>query len=211
MKPSFKTTTLIAAIGLGIYTCYLVVLHVVRAYSVSPDQFDIVRDICLRVGMDCVLIAILIAGIALIQHRPLSHVSKLFRIYTIVMASLMLVVVIGYSICSPGIYISGVLYFYPAFVLRVVFLLLGIIWLVMLSRQEATERTSSSFRIVICCGIIALCVPMLLEIISGISLLSSGKLLFLHSSCIRSWVRYFVPTIVLCWYSLDLYRQEKNR
>ncbi len=209
MTFSFKTTTLIAAGGMSVYTCYLVILRVVHALYSCPYHFDLARDICERIGMDTVLIAMLIAGIALLQYRPLNRVSKTFRIYTIVLASLLLLTILICSIPVLGIRISGVRFFFPDFGWRIVFLFMGIIWLVMLSRQEASERTSVSFRNVLYCGIIALCVPMFIEIISGVSLLCSGKILFLYSSCICSWIRYFVPTIILCWYSIALYRASK--
>lgn len=205
MKSSFKTLTTISAIGLSIYTCFLVVLRVIHILDDCPYQFNLVQDICQRIGMDIVLVALLIAGIALLQYRPLSHTSKSFRVYTIVLALLLFVTAIIYAIPFMSIYINGMHFFYPNFVWRIVLLIMSIIWLVLLSRQEATERTSLPFRIVICCGIIALCIPILLEIISGVSLLCSGKILFLHSSCIRSWVRYFVPTVILCWYSMAFY------
>lgn len=205
MNSSFKPLTTISAIGLSIYTCFLVVLRVIHILDDCPYQFNLVQDICQRIGMDIVLIALLIAGIALLQYCPLSRTSKSFRIYTIVLALLLFATAIICAIPFTSIYINGVHFFYPNFVWRIVLLILSIIWMVMLSRQEATERTSLSFRIVICCGMIALCIPMLLEIISGVSLLCSGKILFLHSSCIRSWVRYFVPTVILCWYSMAFY------
>ena len=208
MKPSFKTTTLIAAIGMSIYTIYIVIHYAIHILYYSPYHFDLVQDICQRIGMDTVLIAMLIAGLALLQYRPLSHTSKSFRIYTLVLASLLLLTALICSIPILGVYINGARYFYADVEWRIIFLIMGIVWLIMLSRQEASERPSIPFRFIICCGIIVLCIPMLLEIISGISLLCSGKILFLHSSCIFSWVRHFVPTIILCWYSIEFYLQS---
>lgn len=208
MKISFKTTTLIAAIGMSIYTIYIVINYVMHILYYCPYHFDLVQDICQRISMDTVLISMLIAGIALLQYRPLSRTSKSFRIYTLVLASLLFLAALVCSIPILGVYINGARFFFPDFEWRIIFLIMGIVWLIMISRQEASERPSVPFRIVICCGMIALCIPMLLELISGISLLCSGKILFLHSSCIFSWIRHFVPTIILCWYSMEFYLQS---
>lgn len=208
MKLSFKTTTLIAAIGMSIYTIYIVIRYAIHILYYCPYHFDLVEDICQRIVTDSILIAMIIAGIALLQYRPLSHTSRSFRIYTIVLATLLFLTALLCSIPFLGVYINGARFFVPDVEWRIIFLIMGIVWLVMLSRQEVTERPSISFRFIIYCGMIVLCIPMLLEMISGISLLCSGKILFLHSSCIRSWVRHFVPTIILCWYSMEFYIQS---
>jgi hypothetical protein len=32
----------------------------------------------------------------------------------------------------------------------------------------------------------------------------------LRSTCVSTWVKYIVPTILLSWYSVALYRTSKN-
>ena len=46
MKISFKTTTLIAAIGMIVYTIYVVTRYVIHQLSVVRYNFDLWEDIC---------------------------------------------------------------------------------------------------------------------------------------------------------------------
>ena len=206
MKTSFKTTILIAAICEWFYAAFIIIQHVVRAILHHPYQYDLLQDIFLRMVCNAMLAAIIIACIALYKFRPLS-VSKSFRILTYILTALLVLAFMNApfnSMCRLGI-----LYFWPPFELRVIIMILGGIWFWYLSKQEATAATPLSFKSALVCGIIIAAIPMICEVASGISLLFSGHILYLHSSGIWSWVRYIVPTILLCWYSIVLIKQRR--
>ena len=48
MTSSFKTTTLIAAIGMMVYTIYVITRYVIHQLSVVRYNFDLWEDICAK-------------------------------------------------------------------------------------------------------------------------------------------------------------------
>jgi hypothetical protein len=205
MKPSFKTTTLIAAIGMGCFIAFSAVFYSIRTLLPCPYQYDLLQDIAVRSCMDVLLISLIVAGAALLTCRPTKDVTKPFRILTYVLALLLVLALISTPIIGQ-IRLS----FWPPLWLRFVLMIVGCVWLCLLSLQEAAEPTPRAFRIALICGIIVLAFPMVCEIISGISLLCSGHILYLHSSVAYTWVRYIVPTVFLLWYSIALNKASKG-
>lgn len=205
MKPSFKTTALIAAIGMGCFIAFSAVFYSIRALYPSPYHYDLLHDIAIRSCMDVLLISLIVAGAALLTRRPTKKVTKPFRILTYILAALLVLALISTPIIG---HIS--LSFWPPLWLRFVLMIVGCVWLCLLSRQEAAEPAPHAFHIALICGIIVLAFPMICEIASGISLLCSGHILNLHSSATYTWVRYAVPTVILLWYSVALYRATKD-
>jgi hypothetical protein len=209
MKPSFKTTTLIAAIGMIVYTIYVVTRYVIHQLSMARYNFDLWDDICARLIFDALLISYVIAGVGLWKYRPAVNVSKSFRYLTIGL----FVALISTLLFSPNYTyrIVGAWYLFPSIYWRVILLITGIIWLFMLKNQPVEKTTLTSYRIPLFLSILVLALPMILEAISGISLLCGREyVLGLHSSAVKSWVRYIVPTILLSWYNIALYRSSKN-
>ena len=209
MKPSFKTTTLIAAIGMIAYTIYVVTRYVIHQLSMARYNFDLWDDLRARMIFDVLLISFIIAGIGLWKYCPAVNVSKSFRYFTIGL----FVAITGTLIFSPNYtyQIVGAWYLFPSIYWRVILLITGIIWLFMLRNQPVEKTTLTSYRIPLLLSILVLALPMILEAISGLSLLCGREyVLGLHSSAVKSWVRYIVPTILLSWYSVALYRSSKN-
>ena len=208
MKPSFKTTTLIAAIGMGLFIAFSTAFYSIHALHPSPYHYDLLQDIAIRSCMDVLLISLIVAGAALLTCRPTKDVTKPFRILTYILAALL-----GFAlICAPMIgHVLFGLYIWPPLWLRFVLMIVGCVWLCLLSRQETAEPAPRAFRIALICGIIVLAVPMVCEIASGISLLCSGHILNLHSSATYTWVRYVVPVVIVLWYSVALCRASKER
>ena len=209
MTSSFKTTTLIAAIGMMVYTIYVITRYVIHQLSVVRYNFDLWEDICARMIFDTLLISFIIASIGLWKYCPAVNVSKSFRYLTIgLFAALISTLLFSLNYTHR---IVGAWYLFPSIYWRVIILITGIIWLLMLRNQPVEKTTPTSYRIPLFLSILILALPMILEAISGISLLCGREyVLGLHSSAVKSWVRYIVPTILLCWYSIALYKSSKN-
>ena len=210
MKLSFKTTTLIAAIGIIVYTLTEIVWCLRHVFALDTLQFMQLREVLGLINIGVLLISMGLACFALCKYRPIKNVSRSFRRLTIVLSVLLALTML---ICTSPINlirINGAWFFYPSFNWRIVLMILGITWLFKLSGQETTEQSPKSFRVAAICGMIVLALPVLLGLISETSYICTDKLLFLRSTCVSTWVRYIVPTILFSWYSVALYRASKK-
>lgn len=212
MKQSFKTLSIVAAAGVSIYTIFMVGIRIAHTFWPRPYHFDLLQDIFFRGMCDILLISIAISAIALKSCRPLQTATKQFRVFTYIFAALLVLT----FICSPFTFstvicICGAIHFWPPFGWRMLLLILGIVWLLMISKQPETEPTPRAYRVALICGIVVLAFPILCEIASGISLLCNGHILHLNSSATWTWIRYIVPTILLCWYSIELRLISKKK
>lgn len=210
MKPTFKTTTLIAAIGMIVYTIYVVTHYALNVLCPTPYHFDLWDDICERLIFDILPISLIFVGIGLCEYRPAPIVSKPFRYLTIGLS----IALIGTLLFSPlySYQIVGLGYLFPSIYWRAILLISGIFWLFMLRTQPLEESSPRSYRVTLIAAIFLLALPMIFEAASGISLLCGREyVLGLRSAAIKSWVRYIAPTIVLCWYSVALYKASKNK
>ena len=210
MKLSFKTTTFIAAIGMIVYTLTEIVWCLRHVFALDTLQFMQLREVLGLINIGVLLISMGLACFALCMYRPTKNVSRTFRRLTIVLSILLAITML---ICTSPINlirINGAWFFYPDFWWRILLLVMGVIWLFLLSRQGASESTPKAFRVVAICGMILLTLPVLLGLISEASYICTNKLLFLRSTCVSTWVRYIVPTVLLCWYSIAIYRSSKN-
>ncbi len=211
MKPSFKTTTLIAAIGIIVYSLTEIVWCLRHVFALNTLQFMQFREVLGIINIGVLLISMGLACFALCKYRPTkNNVSRSFRRLTIVLSVLLALTML---ICTSPINlirINGAWFFYPDFWWRILLMVLGVTWLFKLSRQETTEQSPQAFKVAVICGMIVLALPVLLGLISEASYICTDKLLFLRSTCVSTWVRYIVPTILLSWYSVALYRSSKN-
>ena len=83
MKPSFKTTTLIAAIGTIAYSLYILIHYAIHEFcSLPPYRFDLWDDICVRLIYDILPVSFIFAAIGLLKYRPSNDSSKSFHIFT---------------------------------------------------------------------------------------------------------------------------------
>ena len=188
-----KKLILCAAFGELAYTAYLVVRFIISTVYPVKYHFDLLQDICQRSISDILLVSIIIACFALIQSFP-KQTTKPFRIFTFCFAALLATSTIT-ALIHPYLYFGAYYCFLP-FWLRITLLVVGFIWLLLLARQQEETTMPKALKVIFYIGIAFLALPILLEIMSGISYLFSGHLLFLHSLAIRSWVRLLVPAIL---------------
>lgn len=189
-----KKLILCAAFGELAYTAYLVVRFIISTIHPVKYHFDLLQDICQRSICDILLISIIIACFALIQSFP-KQTTKPFRIFTFCFAALLAISTI-IALSHPYFIVYGAHFCFLPFWLRIILLLMGFAWMLLLSRQQEETTMPKAFKVIFYVGIAFLTLPMLLEIISGISYLFSGRLLFLHSFAIRTWVRLLVPALL---------------
>lgn len=188
-----KKLILCAAFGELAYTIYVIVRHIISTIYPYRYHFDFVQDICQRSICNILLISMIIACFALIQSFP-KQSTKPFRIFTFCFAALLATSTIT-ALIHPYLYFGAYYCFLP-FWLRITLLVVGFIWLFLLARQQEETTMPKALKVIFYVGIALLALPIILEIISGISYLFSGHLLFLHSLAIRSWVRLLVPAIL---------------
>lgn len=91
--------------------------------------------------------------------------------------------------------------------MNIILLTLATIWLWMLSRQSSVGTISMALRLAMIAGACLLSIPISLQFASAISYWQDGEILFLHSWAICSWLKVLVPTILLCWYSVELFKE----
>lgn len=196
MKLSFKTTTLIAAIGMIVYTAYVLTRYAIHEFWPMPYHYNLWNDIIERLFFDVQSVSLIIADIGLWKYRPSEPVSKPFRIFT----ACLLIALIGTLSVSP-LYtysIVGLGYFFPPICWRVLLLISGMVWLFILRDQPIEEASPRSYRVTLILSMLLLALPIILEITSGISLLCGRELVLnLSSAAIKSWVKYIAPTLVL--------------
>ena len=195
MKSSFKTTTLIAAIGMIVYTTCVVTRHIIHELYPMPYEYDLWNDICLSLIFDILLVSFIIAGVGLLKNRPSNAASKSFRVFTICL----FVALTGTLLLSPlySQQMAGIPYLFPSIYWRAIVLISGMVWLFMLRKQPIENASPRSYRVTLILAMIMLAVPIVLEIISGISCIFSGHALLFFSTAIKSWVRWIAPTMVL--------------
>lgn len=195
MKLSFKTTTLIAAIGMMVYTLYVLTRYTLNEYFGIHYIFDLATEIRIRLIYDILPLSFIIAGIGLWKYRPSDAASKSFRTFTICL----FVALIGTLVFSPlyTIRIAGAGYILPSIYWRAIMLISGIVWLFMLMRQPLEEASPRSYKVTLVLAICLLTIPMILEAISGISCLLNGHVLCFDSSTIKAWIKWIAPILPL--------------
>ncbi len=179
-----KKLILCAAFGELAYTIYVIVRHIISTIYPYRYHFDFVQDICQRSICNILLISIIIVCFALIQSFP-KQTTKPFRIFTFCFAALLAISTIIALTHSYHI-VYGVHYCFLPSWLRITLLVVGFMWLLLLARQQEETTMPKALKVIFYVGIALLALPIILEIISGISYLFSGHLLFLHSLAIRS-------------------------
>lgn len=211
MKNSFKTTTLITAVGMGLYTCHSIVRNIPASWDLYYHFFyghPFLHDIYYAAWI-YLLSGVLIATlISMFLFKPTTQVmpSKRFRIATYVLSAISVMAELGGSLPIP-VYVSGVPYMFVPVPWRIFLLVFATIWLWRLSCQESIGYLSKALRISMIIGACMLCIPIVLQFVSATFYLFVGKLLFLRSWAISSWL-YIVPTILLCWYSIELFKKS---
>ena len=190
-KLSFKTTTLIAAIGMIVYALYIVARYIIYYAYPTAYCFDLWIDIRTRLIFDLLPISLIIAGIGLYKKRPIDTM-KSFHFFTVCL----LIALIGTLVFS-------FIYTYdhsiwPPFYWRMILLVAGIVWLFMLRKQPLEDATPRSYQVTLIIAMTLLALPIILEAISGLSLLCGNEhVLGLKSYSIKTWVKYIAPVLLL--------------
>lgn len=208
MKTSFKTTTLIAAIGMIVYTIYLVTRFVLNELYAMPYHYDLWKDIQERLIVDILQVSFIIAGLGLWNYRPSNSASKSFRVFTVCL----FVALAGTLLFSPlySYRICGMEYLFPSIYWRVIMLVSGIIWLFILRRQPMEKVVSLSYRVTLIIAMSLLALPIVMEMISGLSLALGGNIFCFKSYAFQSWVRWIAPTMVLAHFVFRRYDPQHS-
>lgn len=195
MKPSFKTITLIAAIGMIIYALYVVARYIIYYAYPTAYCYDLWPDIRTRLMFDLLPLSLIVAGLGLYQQRP-TNTTKPFRILTICL----FVALIGTLVFSP-LYtysIIGIGSIFPPIYWRVLLLIIGIVWLFMLRNQPLEDASPRSYQVTLAISMALLALPIVLEAISGIALLSGREIVLnLQSGTVKTWVKFIAPVLPL--------------
>lgn len=207
----FKKNTLIAAIGMAVYLHYAILCNVpaliwLYINNLRGPLHDIFYAFWMYLFLGCVIIAIV--GILSQSHTDPIEPKKGFRIITYTLTALLSIWVIGALLPSP-VHVEGVPYLYIRFPQNIILLTLATIWLWMLSRENSIGTISIALRFAMIAGACLLSIPISLQFASAISYWQTGEILFLHSWAIGSWLKVLVPTILLCWYSIELFKESK--
>lgn len=90
--------------------------------------------------------------------------------------------------------------------MNLLLLVVGCAWVWMLAVHPCTSNVSKGLRIAIWCSIGLIMLLLLLQLISGISYIVVGHIRFFHSHAIGHLLRYLIPAVLLCIYSVGLTR-----
>ena len=197
MKFSFKTTTLIAAIGMIGFTIYFVARSILYAAYPTAYCYDLWPDIRTRIAFDVLPLCLIIACIALYKQRPIMSASKPFRYLTI---GIFIALVCTPISSFPDVFICGMVYLFPPTYWRVIMLIAGIVWLFMLRQQPTEEASPRSYRVTLVIAMLILAFPIILEMISGLSLLVNGNILCFNSWAFKSWTKWIAPILPLIFF-----------
>lgn len=100
--------------------------------------------------------------------------------------------------------VYGVGFLYVPAGLRIAIDIVGCAWLWMLVFRPSNLKLPKSLRLLIGLGIGLIGLMWVLQLSSGIAYLTTGHILMLRTHAFGNWLRYLVPTILLCSYSLFL-------
>ena len=190
-KPSFKTTTLIAAIGMIVYALYIVVRYIIYYAYPTAYCFDLWIDIRTRLIFDSLPISLIIAGIGLYKKRPIDTMKSF----------LFLTVCLFIALIGTLVFSSIYTYYHsiwPPFCWRMILLVAGIVWLFMLRNQPLEDASPRSYQVTLAISMALLALPIVLEAISGIALLSGREIVLnLQSGTVKTWVKFIAPVLPL--------------
>lgn len=147
--------------------------------------------------------AIILAAAAFLVKEPNPQpVPKWHKFSTYTLSALAFFVT-GYAIIH-SVKVYGADYLYAPAWLRIFMDILGCAWLWTLTARPNVPELPRSLRSIIGTGIGLIVLLWLLQVTSGTSYLTTGQILMFRSHAFGSWLRYIVPTILLCSYSIFL-------
>lgn len=145
---------------------------------------------------------ILTAAAFLIKDPHQQPVPEWHKFSTYALSAVALFIT-GYAIFN-SVKVCGADYLYAPTWMRIAMDIIGCAWLWTLTARPNVPELPRSLRSIIGTGIGLIALLWLLQLSSGISYLTTGHILMFRSHAFGSWLRYLVPTILLCSYSIYL-------
>ena len=146
---------------------------------------------------------VLLALIAsLIKPKEDMPVTKAYRYSTFTLTVLSLFVTGWAVIHAVQVYRFGFLYAPTG--LRIFFDVACCAWLWMVVFRPCSHQLPRSLRSIIALGIGSVSLLWFLQLSSGIAYLTTGHILMFRTHTFGNWLRYLVPTVLLCMYSIEL-------
>lgn len=207
MKPIIKTLTTIAAIGMSLYAvhCLTRLFPIARECTRRLFPTASVYDDAYWGMWFGLLTAISILTIVVLNKQGKESVapSKKFAfttyISTILMAGTLIIACMRThyeTYMIPTLYVRGSE--------RMILALSISIWLWMMTYQSGTGKLSKPLRIAGIIGVVCLSIPLIRMMASAIYYFATGYLLYYDSWAIASWTQITIPTILMCWYSMEI-------
>lgn len=142
---------------------------------------------------------------ALVKVNEEESNTKAYRYNTFVL-SILAFFVTGLAV-EHAVQVCGVVFLYAPEEWNLVIDIAGGAWLWMIAISPSNLQLPKSLRSLIGLAIGLVGLLFVLQLASGISYLTTGNILMFHTHAIGNWLRYLVPTILLCSYSLLLLKK----
>lgn len=196
----------LSAVALTLYTIWAIVNSTEMMenwfYSIPwrrPYSADLYWQPYNWLFLGSILFALVASLIKVKDQQPVINWHK-YSTYTLTLVSLVTTIwAIVYAI-----QIDHLQYIYAPQWLRITGVLLGSIYLWFLAFTPNGYQLSQPLRLLIYLGVGCIGLLFLFQLASGISYIVSGRILMLQTWLVGRWLRYFLPTILLCGYSMDL-------
>ena len=147
--------------------------------------------------------AIILAASAFLVKVPNQQPVPNWHKFSTYALSAMAFLVTGYAVIH-SVKVYGADYLYASTWMRIAMDIIGCAWLWTLVARPSIPELPRSLRSIIGTGIGLIALLWLLQLSSGISYLMTGHILMFRSHAFGSWLRYMVPTVLLCSYSIFL-------
>lgn len=139
---------------------------------------------------------------ALIKTNGDIQVTKSYRYSTFALSILSLLIT-GWAVVHAA-QVYGVGFLYAPTGLRIFMDIACCVWLWMVVFRHCNHQLPRSLRSFIALGIVLISLLWFLQLASGIAYLTTGHILMFRTHAFGNWLRYLIPTILLCMYSIEL-------
>lgn len=139
---------------------------------------------------------------ALVKTKGDMPITKSYKYSTFALTILSLFVT-GWAVVHAA-QVYGVGFLYAPAGMRIFIDIACCAWLWMVVFRPCSHQLPRSLRSFIALGIVLISLLWLLQLTSGIAHLITGHILMFRTHAFGNWLRYLVPTILLCMYSIEL-------
>lgn len=146
-----------------------------------------------------VLLALVAALIRSDEHLEATKAQR-YSTYSLSVLSLF---VTGWAVVH-AVQVHGTGFLYAPTWLRIFMDLACCAWLWMIVIRSCNHQLPKSLRSFIMFGIGLISLLWVLQLASGIAYLTTGHILMFRTHAFGNWLRYLVPTVLLCMYSIEL-------